>query len=331
MQGARRISRLSDLVSRRPDTVNETDMLEEAFRTAQNRMLEHFGIGAESRFVDLPVVSGQAHVLVSGRGPAVLMLNGIGTPAAMWAPLMAQIEGFTLYGVDLPGYGLTDTGWAVDDAPSYRVAAVRFLKETLSALGLRQAAFVANSLGSLWAIWLALAEPDHVRAMVHIGCPALCLGTSAPLPMRLLSVPWLATVIMKLDPPSLEQVERLSKMVREHPLTPELKELLLATERLPGFESTFLSTLHILLRLQGAHPQMVLSVTELAHIAQPTLLIWGKDDPMGSPAVGESAADAIPDADLVVVEGGHTPWLKQAARLGPLVSAFLCEHSTHPE
>ncbi len=55
------------------------------------------------------VVGGRAQVLVSGEGSPVILVNGIGTPAAMWAPLMAKLPGLRLYAVDLPGFGLTDT------------------------------------------------------------------------------------------------------------------------------------------------------------------------------------------------------------------------------
>jgi pimeloyl-ACP methyl ester carboxylesterase len=294
-----------------------------AFQVAQSRMLARYGIEAESRFVEVPVVSGRAQVLTSGRGPDVLMINGIGTPAAMWAPLIADLGGFTLHAVDLPGYGLTDTSSVFLDSSTYREAAVQFLVEILDGLKLARAAFVANSLGSLWTLWLALSKADRVAAMAHIGCPAVCLGTSAPLPMRLLSVPWVARVILRLDPPSPAQVERLSKMVRQYPLIPELADLLLATERLPGFESTFLAALRSLLSLRGGREAMALDEDDFASISQPSLLIWGKDDPMGSPEVGERIVEAMPDAEFAVVEGGHTPWLRESPRIAPRIRSFL--------
>jgi len=296
----------------------------ETFPAAQRRMLDRYRVDAESRFVDVPVVNGQAHVLVSGDGPPVVMVNGIGTPGAMWAPLMAHISGFTLHAIDLPGYGLTDTTPPM--ANDYRATAESFLEQTLDGLGLERAMFVANSLGSLWTMWLAIDHPHRVAAMVHVGCPALILGTSAPLPMRILSVPMLSTVMMKLQPPSRRQVEQLSKMVRQHPLVPELAALLLATERLPRFESTFLATLHALVRLRGPRPNMILTADQLAGVTQPTQLIWGRDDPMGSPLIGEQAARILPDGELHIVEGGHTPWLTDTKTIGSIAGIFLNKH-----
>src|SRR5688500_16952920 len=78
------------------------------FQAAQAQVLARYGVEAESRLFEVPELEGQAHVLVAGDGAPVVMLNGVGTPAAMWAPLIAHLEGYKLHAVDLPAYGLTD-------------------------------------------------------------------------------------------------------------------------------------------------------------------------------------------------------------------------------
>ena len=301
-------------------------MSTESFTAAQDRFLARYGVKAESQFIDIAVVEGRAHVLIVGEGPPLIMVSGIGTPAAMWAPLMAQLAGFRLHAVDLPGFGLTDS--TRDLTVHYRKTAVRFLCEALGQLGLDRALFVASSLGSAWVIWLSLDEPDRVAAAVHVGCPATALGTSAPLPMRLLAVPHLGRLMMKLQPPSHKQVEKLSRMVHQYPLVPQLVDLLVATERLPHFEHAFLGTLRTMLHLSGARPDMALSAALLSGVRQPAQLVWGDDDPMGSPEVAHRVAEALPDSELHVVEGGHAPWLTQANGIASLATAFLQRQRT---
>jgi len=63
----------------------------EDFRAAQAQLLRRAGVAAESRFVDVPAISGRAHVLVSGEGPPVVAVPGLGDPAAMRAPPMAEL------------------------------------------------------------------------------------------------------------------------------------------------------------------------------------------------------------------------------------------------
>jgi len=296
-------------------------MFDEDFSRAQAAVLNRYGITAEERWIDAPVVDGQAHILVTGEGPPVVVLNGIGVPAAMLAPLMADLDGVRQYAVDLPGYGLTDT--TPNFADDLRANAVRFLTEVLDGLGLDRPVVVANSLGSLWASWLAIDQPDRVAALAHLGCPAIVLDTSAPLPMRLLSARPLGRVMMKLQPPSERQVEQLAKMVREHPLPPEIATLILATERLDHFEDTFLAMLNRLVRLRGNRPQLALTADHLARIHAPTLLVFASDDPMGASPIGERMADAIVDAELHIVDGGHAPWLHHVEQIAPLLTTFL--------
>jgi pimeloyl-ACP methyl ester carboxylesterase len=200
---------------------------------------------------------------------------------------------------------------------------VSFLGDVLDGLGLDRPAFVANSLGSLWTAWFAMDRPGRVAALAHVGCPALALDTSAPLPMRLLSARPLGRLMMRLQPPSPRQVRQLAKMVREHPLPPEIADLLLTTEQLPGFEPTFLATLHTLVRLRGARPEMALTADQLAQIDQPSLLVFGRDDPMGAEPVGRRLATALPDAALHIVDGGHAPWIHHADQIAPVVTTFL--------
>lgn len=296
-------------------------MRDAGFATAQTAALERYGVPVEESWIDVPVVRGQAHVLTAGQGPPVVVLAGIGVPAAMLAPLMARLDGVALHAVDLPGYGLTDTTPGFGD--DLRADAVRFLAEVLDGLGLDRPVLLANSLGSLWACWLAIERPDRVGALVHVGCPAVVLDTSAPFPMRLLSVRPLGRLMTKLQRPSERQVERLARMVREHPLPPEIARLILATERLDHFDDAFLTVLHRLLRLRGSRPELALGAHELARIRAPALLLFAADDPMGAAAVGERVAEAMVHAELHVVEGGHAPWLHHSDQIAPFVSGFL--------
>lgn len=59
-------------------------------------------------------------------------------------------------------------------------------------------------------------------------------------------------------------------------------------------------------------------------IAQPTLLLWGDDDPISPVAVGEHLATRLPDARLHVVKGGgHDLAETHADEVAPLIAEFL--------
>lgn len=291
------------------------------FEAAQAAVLERHGVDARSRFVAAPSTGGRAHVLTVGSGPPAIVLNGIGVPGAMWAPLLAELDDLTLHAVDLPAFGLTDT--SPDFARDLRRDAVGFLADVLDGLGLDRPIVIANSLGSLWALWFAAAHPERVTALVHVGLPALAAGSSAPLPMRLLSVPGLGPLITRLDPPSTRQVRRLSRMVGEHPLEPEMVDLIVATEQRPDFRRTFLVVLRQLLRLRGARRGLSPTDDDLIRVTQPNLLVLGRDDPMGGEEHGRRFVAALSDAELRTVAGGHAPWLRRADEIAEMISTFL--------
>jgi 2-hydroxy-6-oxonona-2,4-dienedioate hydrolase/4,5:9,10-diseco-3-hydroxy-5,9,17-trioxoandrosta-1(10),2-diene-4-oate hydrolase len=251
------------------------------------------------------------------------MVPGFSDPTAMWAPLMAELTGFTVHAVDRPCFGLT--GPAKHTTRTFRTLAVAFLEQVLDGLRLERPLFVANSIGSLWAIWLAIDRPDRVAAMTHVGCPAFILDTCAPLPMRLLSVPVLGRLLMKMSPPSHRQVDRFAAMVgADLSRLPELRDLLAVMQALPGVPEAIRELLHAAIHLRGVRPEVALTAGQLAQVTQPVQLIWGENDPFGAPGVGEQAAAIIPDAELHVIPGaGHVPWVDHPEQVGTLASRFL--------
>lgn len=301
----------------------------QAFEDAQQAALDASGVVATTVRVPVPSLAGEANVVVTGAGPDVLLVNGIGLPGAFWAPLLAELHGFRLLAVDLPGHGLTTAPPPPPDARTLRSTAVRFLDEVATGLGLDgPLVVVGNSLGSLWSTWLAIDEPRRVRALAHVACPALAPGTSAPLPMRLLGTRGLGRLMLRLRPPSEAQVEQLATMVGEDIRQwPALRDLLLATERLPAQPDVLRKTLRVLVRPRGARPDAAQRVDELRRVTQPVHLVWGDRDPFGSVAAAEALRDALPHASLDVVPGGHAPWLDSADAIARSLRPFLERHT----
>jgi pimeloyl-ACP methyl ester carboxylesterase len=303
------------------------DQSTHSFLAAQERLFDRHGLIFDSLLVDVASIGGTAHVIVTGEGPPVLMVIGGGIVAGTWAPLMAELGGYTLYAVDLPGQGLTDR--VPYSAGTLRRTAVSFLDEVMDALVLETVPLVGQSVGGTWSTWMALDRPERVSAIAYIGCPATLLGTSAPLPLRLGTVPWINRLLNRLDPPSDRQVERLGKMAGEDlSRTPELRDLMLEYERLPGSSQSLLEMHRSLIRVRGALPEVELTEDQLRRLAQPVQFLWGDNDPFGPPAAGFRAAKIITDSEMHVVPGGHAPWFGDPRGVGSLVNEFLAKHTT---
>jgi 2-hydroxy-6-oxonona-2,4-dienedioate hydrolase len=297
------------------------------FIAAQQRLLEHFGVQARSTFVDVDVLSGPAHVLASGDGPPVVMVPGFGDPAAIWVSLIAALPGFRFYAVDRPNFGLS--GFADHRPGKLRQLAVTFLEQVLDALRLERATIVANSMGSLWSLWLALDRPERVAAMVHIGCPAFALGTSAPFPIRLMSVKPLSRILMGLSRPSRKQVEGFAGIVGEDLSgSPLLIDLLVAAMKMPHAQRGVRDLLNAAARLRGPRPDVAFGADHLAGVRQPVSLVWGPTDAFGGPEVGRTAASLLPDSEIhVLPAGGHIPWVQHPADVAAAARPFLEKHT----
>jgi pimeloyl-ACP methyl ester carboxylesterase len=81
--------------------------------------------------------------------------------------------------------------------------------------------------------------------------------------------------------------------------------------------------LNRLLRLRGNRPNFALTADRLSRIHAPTLLVFANDDPMGVAPIGQQMAEAMTDAELHIVDGGHVPWLHHADQIAPLLTTFL--------
>ena len=73
----------------------------------------------------------------------------------------------------------------------------------------------------------------------------------------------------------------------------------------------------------AARAGVTLTASELAHLAVPTLIVWGSDDAVLTPERGRASAEAMPNITILEVEGGHAPWLDDLVPVGDAVSAFL--------
>lgn len=289
---------------------------------AEQRVLERYEVDAHPREIDVPSLNGRARVLVSGSGPPVIMVIGGGMVAGLWAPLMGQLGGHTLYAVELPGHGLTSP--VHYDKDTLRNTGVTYLSELMDGLGIERAPFVGQSIGGLWCTWLALDRPERVATISYVSCPAAALGTSAPFPLRLSTIKPLRALLNKLDPPSPAQVRRMGRINGEDLSDkPEVSALFLAYQRIPGCLDALLDLHRAVVRVRGPNPEVVLTARQLSELGKPVQMIWGDKDPYGTPTTGEAMASAIGNGTVHVFPGGHGVWFEQSMSIAPIIVDFL--------
>jgi pimeloyl-ACP methyl ester carboxylesterase len=66
-----------------------------AYEEAERSLFERYGLEPESWFLELKDPPLRVRVIETGAGKPVLLVHGIALQAAVWAPLLAEVEGFS--------------------------------------------------------------------------------------------------------------------------------------------------------------------------------------------------------------------------------------------
>src|SRR5256886_10615044 len=106
------------------------------------------------------------HYIVAGRGPAVVLVHGLGGFAESWRhTTRALADRTTVYALVLPGFGPSAK------APArYRLAYfASALHGFMEVLGIREASLVGHSLGAAAAVTYALTHPARVERLALVG------------------------------------------------------------------------------------------------------------------------------------------------------------------
>lgn len=130
----------------------------------------------------------QHYLRFGGKGPALILVPGIASPAAMWAFVAARIcEHFDVYVLDVRGRGLSEAGDHLDYGLNACAQDIIALAEQL---GLKDYMIVGHSMGARIAVRAARGEPAGLARIVLVDPPVSGPGRRAyPSPLaRLLEL-----------------------------------------------------------------------------------------------------------------------------------------------
>lgn len=96
----------------------------------------------------------------------VVLVHGLGVSGRYLAPIARRIGAeHPVYVPDLPGHGRSDKPVRTLDVPGLAEA----LRAWMDAVGLRRAAFLANSMGCQTVVELAVRDPQKVDRLILVG------------------------------------------------------------------------------------------------------------------------------------------------------------------
>ena len=296
------------------------------YRRAEQAFWEYYGLAPAERFVEAGSPSARLRVQEVGSGPPVLFVNGTGGPGAYFAPLVRELHGFRCLVLDRPGWGLSSP---VDfSGRPYETVVAGLLGGVLDALGVERAHVLGGSIGNLWALRLAQAYPSRVERLVLLGAGPLTSDIGVPPFIRLLRSPP-GRVITRIP----ENRRLLGKQLAGLGHAPSLQagrfpdaflDWHLAMSRETDWACHERDMVKSIVGRGGYVPGLVLQDAEVDGIDQPTLMVYGTADPIGSADTWRRFVGRLPHGELELVDGaGHLVWYDDPNRIGARVGGFL--------
>jgi|SRR5712691_4539416 len=260
------------------------------------------------------------HYVVEGRGPAVVLLHGLGGFAESWRHNLAPLaRRATVYALDLPGFGTS-----AKPRTHYRLADfARALHGFVEALGVGQASLVGHSLGAAVAVTYALTRPARVDRLALIGGVVPGFSYSPAWIYRLVALPGVGEALSLVASAALFKAALARCFHR--PVRAEVDffvEHEYAARTAPDARHAYLSTLrHVRADFETRRDDYRRA---LATLEPPVLLIHGRQDRVAPAVHCVEVAEALPNAATRWVDDcGHFPQIEHAEQVNGWLVEFL--------
>ncbi|MCW2994193.1 MAG: alpha/beta hydrolase fold protein [Conexibacter sp.] len=243
-----------------------------------------------------------------GDGPAIVLLPSGAHDHHDYDELRALLgDGVRTIALDWPGHGASPSG----EGPASAMRFADVAEELVARLAPEGAVVVGNSVGGFAAARIAARRPELVKGLVVIdgggfgGRPPHVRAFCA-----LMAQPWfLRRIYPAFSARYMRARTDADRRARDAGVA--------TTRRDPGLRAV------TELWRSFASPEHELR-EEAKAITAPTLVLWGRRDPVIPLRLGRRVAATIPGARLVVFDSGHVPHTTDpagvAAALAPLIA-----------
>ena len=262
------------------------------------------------------------HYVLSGQGPALVLLHGVLGSHRTWAGLVAELaQDHKVVAPDLFGHG--ESAKPVGDYSLGAYAGA--LRDLLDELGVGRGTLVGHSFGGGIAMQFGYLFPDRVDGLVLVGSGGL--GRELSLAVRSAALPGAGLVLPLIASSWVHrQAAALGRQLGRLGLQPgpELAEAWRGYLTLGDAEMrrAFLATIRSVVDARG---QTVTAQDRLYLLRDlPTLLVWGARDRVIPVAHARAAQLEIPGSRLEVFpEAGHFPQLADPLRFAAVLRDFM--------
>jgi pimeloyl-ACP methyl ester carboxylesterase len=241
-----------------------------------------------------------------GRGPALVLLHGIGCDHRTWIPVLRPLSRhFTVIAPDLLGHGQSDAPRADYSIGGY----ANGVRDLLAMHGISSATVVGHSLGGGIAMQFAYQFPQSTQRLVLVGSGGL--GRSVNPLLRAITLPGGNTALKAVAQPPV-RIPAKAAMRALHSLrvpgTIDFNGLADVYDSLG--DKNRRRAFHHVLRAAVDWRGQVITMLDRAYLAEsmPSLVIWGEQDTVIPVKHAYAAHAVLPGSQLEVIpHAGHFP------------------------
>lgn len=248
--------------------------------------------------------------VVTGKGPPLFMVHGIGARRTSWAGLTEHLkDDFTCIAYDLRGHGDSPKGpgtFGLDEL-------VADLEALRAKLGIEKAHVIGHSLGGMIAPAYARLYPDRVMALGLLSTAAFRTEDDSVK---------VKAVVTAMEQKGIPQVlDTLADRWFTERFMAESPERIAARKRqvVETDPDVFLNVFHIYAETEMS--------PWLHEVTAPSLVLTGELDGGCNPRLNKQIAEALPNSELVILDGlKHAILIEATERVAPPVARFLKAH-----
>lgn len=261
------------------------------------------------------------HVLAVGNGMPVVLIHGFMGMAYDWRFNIQELgKHFSVYALDLPGFGYSDKPLNFDyTSDGY----ADFMASFLNVYSIDRAVLIGNSMGGQIALMACLKFPERVAGLVLIdsgGYPHSVVF----LPFKLLKVPVIGEISMAFINRTVVKIMLKRGIYFDGSFATD--EVINNCHNVYGTVNARKMPPTIMRKIVKDE---VCVASNLKNIKCPTLIIWGAEDKVISPARAEMFRRDIKNASaLIIPQAGHMPQVEKSKSVNKAVIDFLRPLST---
>jgi pimeloyl-ACP methyl ester carboxylesterase len=300
----------------------------ERYLQAEQALWDHYGLQPTERFVEVDKPAARIRVVEVGSGPPLLVVHGTFGNGPAFAALAREMPNRRLLLMDRPGFGLSSPIAYRADGLGTAIADLQ--RAVLDGLGLNRVDVLGHSIGANFALRLALHHPERVRRVVLLGAGPIVQEAGVPTPIRLIASP-LGAIMTRLTRRhgvtlSMIRGSGHGPALADGRIPDVLVDWRVAVNRDTDSMWHERALVRAIVDRARYRPELTFADSELAEIQQPTLMLYGTTDSVGSPAIWQRVMGSLPNGQLDILdEVGHMVWLDDAAAVARRMESFLSD------